>query len=524
MRFGAALQVEWLRTRGFRPFSLALAAQRSGGRRQPLLMQLPLAPPRRCGSRADPPLLTGSPLDWEQFLTLLGAQPHLSAQGGCESQQWWLAMQTGSETESEVGLESSRPSQECAVCMTQLLPTPPAAPAPGKEPVSTVCGHAFHSECIMRWLATDEHPGGGTCPVCRRLQTESDIRPLRTNDEARQELSSNLMTLLNALTTTHGASDARDGGMGLGEGADADPDLESSPHAILGSAALAELALRRYAEEPRAAELLGGLRVQTSQGLCPLRDTLLSDSFSHLRGARVPLLEIVFAPRHRPLLSRLGCGTTQDLQGTLKALRLLVACHPASATYGIRTGSKPTHLHPHTLEPRHVAPQLCTLWPCTWVPITHLALHAGFRSHIWQRWGWRRRHLEPSVSRRRRALLARSCMRRRVAPVGARCCSVATALCCMPLIRGRGHTRRATAQQSRRCVEHSQSGHCCGVRLAMRLLLRLTTTGTRLAPRTPPMLQMPPMAISRPQRPLCAVGRRRLPACGKLIRSPPSLS
>lgn len=42
-------------------------------------------------------------------------------------------------------------AQECPICL-----------AHAEAPVSLVCGHAFHEECITRWLAVRV-----TCPMCR---------------------------------------------------------------------------------------------------------------------------------------------------------------------------------------------------------------------------------------------------------------------------------------------------------------------------------------------------------------------
>ena len=53
------------------------------------------------------------------------------------------------------------PSHECAVCLFEL---PPAGA--GSQPAVRAlpaCGHAFHAECIGRWL-----PLRPECPLCRR--------------------------------------------------------------------------------------------------------------------------------------------------------------------------------------------------------------------------------------------------------------------------------------------------------------------------------------------------------------------
>ncbi|CAN6312444.1 unnamed protein product [Urochloa humidicola] len=65
------------------------------------------------------------------------------------------------------------PSRECAVCLSELMPAA-AAEGPGSdqaEPAAAVqalpaCGHAFHADCIGRWL-----PLRPECPLCRRPAT-----------------------------------------------------------------------------------------------------------------------------------------------------------------------------------------------------------------------------------------------------------------------------------------------------------------------------------------------------------------
>ncbi|CAN6284447.1 unnamed protein product [Urochloa humidicola] len=63
------------------------------------------------------------------------------------------------------------PSRECAVCLSELMPA--AEEHPGSddaEPPAVralpACGHAFHADCIGRWL-----PLRPECPLCRRPAT-----------------------------------------------------------------------------------------------------------------------------------------------------------------------------------------------------------------------------------------------------------------------------------------------------------------------------------------------------------------
>ncbi|CAL4931438.1 unnamed protein product [Urochloa decumbens] len=80
---------------------------------------------------------------------------------------------SGATTVAEAALPAARPSRECAVCLSELMPAGAPAPAeerPGSddgEPAAVralpACGHAFHADCIGRWL-----PLRPECPLCRR--------------------------------------------------------------------------------------------------------------------------------------------------------------------------------------------------------------------------------------------------------------------------------------------------------------------------------------------------------------------
>ena len=197
-----------LHRRGFRPISQVLAAQRGGGRAVPMLGPPP-HPPRRThhdggggasqgacsaghssggadGGGADGTTGAGGgggaegkyesdlPLEallWEQFASLMGATPHLVS---CTVHAWWRDMLPKAEPASLAAVE-------CVICCAPLIDAEARnrKPRAGQEPVGTVCGHRYHSACIFRWLAADEHWEGPTCPCCRTvLHPTRDVRPL----------------------------------------------------------------------------------------------------------------------------------------------------------------------------------------------------------------------------------------------------------------------------------------------------------------------------------------------------------
>lgn len=56
------------------------------------------------------------------------------------------------------------PTEECTVCLDLLAPKYCAEECANLPCVRLVCGHAFHSDCIGKWLARDHRQ---SCPVCR---------------------------------------------------------------------------------------------------------------------------------------------------------------------------------------------------------------------------------------------------------------------------------------------------------------------------------------------------------------------
>jgi hypothetical protein len=55
-----------------------------------------------------------------------------------------------------------KPPHECAVCLSEL-PAGDEAAVPVRRRTLPACGHAFHADCIGRWL-----PLRPECPLCRR--------------------------------------------------------------------------------------------------------------------------------------------------------------------------------------------------------------------------------------------------------------------------------------------------------------------------------------------------------------------
>ena len=56
----------------------------------------------------------------------------------------------------------------CGICRAPYDGAPPEAKGPGDDApvVWGACGHAFHIQCIQRWLGAQAEP---RCPYCRRV-------------------------------------------------------------------------------------------------------------------------------------------------------------------------------------------------------------------------------------------------------------------------------------------------------------------------------------------------------------------
>ncbi|PNT77275.1 E3 ubiquitin-protein ligase EL5-like [Brachypodium distachyon] len=54
------------------------------------------------------------------------------------------------------------PSQECAVCLSELVAGTTGGSCDSEVRMLAGCGHGFHEECIGRWL-----PLRPECPLCR---------------------------------------------------------------------------------------------------------------------------------------------------------------------------------------------------------------------------------------------------------------------------------------------------------------------------------------------------------------------
>ena len=304
IQFCPTIEVPALVSRGFRPLATALAAQRSGGRSAPLVAApLDVSPASAASERNE--------LQWECFLSLLGARGHLELPGCC-SANWWSVVQ---ETDA-----AQLAGLECAICCDALVALrPDGTPEPGLEAVGTACGHRFHSMCILRWCATDQHPDGSTCPVCRSgLDPESSVQPLGS-DAAAHTLASNARELLAQLGGAEEAARTETAGT-----AKATPALAAASTLASAEAAAARL-LARYTREPRTASALGCARVDSACGRVPLHDTLLDGVFPQLRCCSLPLPFLAAPPpaRHLQMLAAVGCASAPSLTGDLKALRAL---------------------------------------------------------------------------------------------------------------------------------------------------------------------------------------------------------
>lgn len=60
--------------------------------------------------------------------------------------------------------EQIQPTDECTVCLDLLAPKYTKEECACLPCVRLVCGHAFHKDCIEKWLARDKRQ---SCPVCR---------------------------------------------------------------------------------------------------------------------------------------------------------------------------------------------------------------------------------------------------------------------------------------------------------------------------------------------------------------------
>ena len=416
-----------LHRRGFRPISQVLAAQRGGGRAVPMLGPPP-HPPRRThhdggggasqgacsaghssggadGGGADGTTGAGGgggaegkyesdlPLEallWEQFASLMGATPHLVS---CTVHAWWRDMLPKAEPASLAAVE-------CVICCAPLVDAEARnrKPRAGQEPVGTVCGHRYHSACIFRWLAADEHWEGPTCPCCRTvLHPTRDVRPLGI-ETAALALSTSLRFLLRAMSGE--ATDAAAAGRAAAaaaaaaeaprarlrcQGADrgggdeaeaeaeaawdsavetvADPAAEAAQAAaeavvhlrmaamraaadLTSAAALATALLQQCASDTQSAMVVGSAIVDSSAGRVRLDSTVLQPCFPLLSAAASTLPIAFLRPsplpsHHHDLLGRFGCATSAaSMRSQLQALKAVcLAMSNAPAGSGCGSGS-----------------------------------------------------------------------------------------------------------------------------------------------------------------------------------------
>ena len=56
----------------------------------------------------------------------------------------------------------------CGICNQEFEVAAPGIKFPGDDSpiIPGICGHAFHIQCIEKWIAQPQ--SNGTCPICRR--------------------------------------------------------------------------------------------------------------------------------------------------------------------------------------------------------------------------------------------------------------------------------------------------------------------------------------------------------------------
>ena len=316
----------------------------------------------------------------------MGATPHLVS---CTVHAWWRDMLPKAEP-------ASLAAAECVVCCEPLIDAKARnrKPRAGQEPVGTVCGHRYHSACIFRWLAADEHWEGPTCPCCRTvLHPTRDVRPLGI-ETAALALSTSLRFLLRAMSGE--ATDAAAAGRaaaaaavaaaprtwrqladrGGDEVAEAEAEVAWAVETIAdpaaaaaqaaaevvvhlhmaaaraaadftSAAALATALLQQYARETQSAMVVGSAIVDSSAGRVRFDSTVLQPCFPLLSAASSTLPIAFLRPspmpsHHHDLLGRFGCATSagsmfSQLQA-LKAVCLAMSNAPAGSGGGSSGG------------------------------------------------------------------------------------------------------------------------------------------------------------------------------------------
>ena len=78
----------------------------------------------------------------------------------------------------------------CAICVDFLTPTCDLSSLP--------CGHVFHSDCVLKWLAT----GKDSCPQCRSNCSSSQLRRIYFTEgmESKYADPNTLQNKINELT------------------------------------------------------------------------------------------------------------------------------------------------------------------------------------------------------------------------------------------------------------------------------------------------------------------------------------
>lgn len=87
---------------------------------------------------------------------------HFAHRGDCDARRKPLASKP--VTLRKLKTSEILETEECTVCLELLAPKYCCEELHNLQCVRLVCGHAFHEDCIGKWLQRDSRQ---SCPVCR---------------------------------------------------------------------------------------------------------------------------------------------------------------------------------------------------------------------------------------------------------------------------------------------------------------------------------------------------------------------